>query len=55
MDIEGIKMSLKGLFNAVSLVTKLGKTKKIIGKDWINFFVLTDTTIALPWTCVRKK
>jgi hypothetical protein len=44
MDIEGIKTSLvardtalkrpsQGLFNPVSLVTKLGKTKKIIGKD----------------------
>jgi hypothetical protein len=41
MDIEGSKTSLvtrdTGLFNAVSLVTKLGKTKKIMGKDWINF------------------
>jgi hypothetical protein len=35
MDIEGSKT--RGLFNAVSLVTKLGKTKKIMGKDWINF------------------
>jgi hypothetical protein len=54
MDIEGIKTSLVTRDTALKRPL-LGKTKKIIEKDWINFFVLTDTTIALPWTCVRKK
>jgi hypothetical protein len=48
MDIEGIKMSL------VTRDTAL-KNKKDNWKRLDQLFVLTDTTIALPWTCVRKK